>query len=164
MKIKNIFVGFLIIMLLWFLFNNSLDLDLLLIGLGVSLLSAIVFCSRCDIFQEVKFSFPALLHSFLYVFVFLFELIKSNFDVARRVLSPSLPINPGIVEVKTKLKSKIARVLLTNSITLTPGTISVDINDDIIIVHWINVKTHNIEEATKKIVEKFEKHLIKIYA
>jgi multicomponent Na+:H+ antiporter subunit E len=164
MKIKNIFVGFLIIMLLWFLFNNSLDLDLLLVGLGVSLLSAIIFCRNCDIFQEVKFTFPAILHSFLYVFVFLFELIKSNFDVARRVLSPSLPINPGIVEVKTKLTSKIARVLLTNSITLTPGTISVDINDDIIIVHWIDVKTHNIEEATKKIVEKFEKHLIKIYA
>jgi multicomponent Na+:H+ antiporter subunit E len=81
--------------------------------------------------------------------VFLFELIKSNLDVARIVLSPSLPINPGIVEVKTVLKSKMARVLLSNSITLTPGTITVDIKDDTLYIHWINVKSHNIEEATK---------------
>jgi len=91
------------------------------------------------------------------------ELIKSNLDVARIVLSPSLPINPGIVEVKTVLKSKMARVLLSNSITLTPGTITVDIKDDTLYIHWINVKSENIEEATKKIVNKFEKHLIKIY-
>jgi multicomponent Na+:H+ antiporter subunit E len=163
MKIKNIFVSFSIILLLWFLYSNTLDLSIFLIGVGVSLFTAIVFCSRCDLFQEINFSFPALIHTFLYFFVFMFELIKSNLDVARIVLSPSLPINPGIVEVKTVLKSKMARVLLSNSITLTPGTITVDIKDDTLSVHWINVKSENMEEATKKIVNKFEKHLIKIY-
>lgn len=163
MKIKNIFVSFLIILLLWFLYSNTLDLTTLFIGIGVSLFTAVIFCSKCNIFQEIKFTIPAIIHTFLYFFVFLFELIKSNLDVAYRVLSPKLPINPGIVEVKTKLKSKMARVLLSNSITLTPGTITVDIKEDILYIHWINVKSNNIEEATKNIVEKFEKHLIKIY-
>jgi len=163
MKIKNIFVSFLIILFLWFLYSNTLDLTTLFIGIGVSLVTAILFCSKCDIFQEIKFTIPAIVHTFLYFFVFLFELIKSNLDVAYRVLSPKLPINPGIVEVKTKLKSKMARVLLSNSITLTPGTITVDIKEDILYIHWINVKSKNIEEATKNIVDKFEKHLIKIY-
>jgi multicomponent Na+:H+ antiporter subunit E len=91
------------------------------------------------------------------------DLIKSNFDVARRVLNPALPIKPGIVEVKTKLKSKFARMLLANSITLTPGTLTVDVKDDSFFIHWIDVKNEDVEAASKEIVEKFEKYLEVIY-
>ena len=79
---------------------------------------------------------------FLYIFVFLGELIKSNFDVAARVANPKLPINPGIVKVKTKLKSKLGRIMLANSITLTPGTLTVDIDEDTneLYIHWIYAK------------------------
>jgi multicomponent Na+:H+ antiporter subunit E len=91
------------------------------------------------------------------------DLIKSNFDVARRVLTPALPIKPGIVEVKTKLKSKFARMLLANSITLTPGTLTVDVKDDSFFIHWIDVKNEDVEAASKEIVEKFEKYLEVIY-
>ena len=84
-------------------------------------------------------------------------------DVARRVLSPSLPINPGIVEVKTQLKSPMARMILTNSITLTPGTLTIDIVDDSIFIHWIDVKSTDKTEATAKIVKRFENIISKIY-
>jgi len=90
-------------------------------------------------------------------------LIKSNIDVALRVLKPSLPINPGIVKTKTVLKSKMARMILTNSITLTPGTLTVDIEGDILYIHWIDVQSADIEVATEKIVKKFENILVKIY-
>ena len=83
--------------------------------------------------------------------------------MARRVITPSLPINPGIVEVKTKLKSKMGRMILANSITLTPGTLTIDIQDDILYIHWIDVQSEDIDEATKTIVRKFEKYLEKIY-
>ena len=89
--------------------------------------------------------------------------MKSNIDVARRVLSPSLPIKPGIVEVKTKLTSKFGRMLLANSITLTPGTLTVEVKDDSFFIHWIDVEDEEIENASKKIVEKFEKYLEVIY-
>jgi len=95
--------------------------------------------------------------------VFLVELVKSNLDVARRIISPSLPINPGIVKFKTKLTSEYAKMVLANSITLTPGTLSLDIIDDTFYIHWIDVKTLDPEEVRMEIAEKFEKILIKIF-
>ena len=80
-----------------------------------------------------------------------------------RVISPSLPINPGIVEVKTKLKTGIGRLALANSITLTPGTLTVDIKEDSLFIHWIDVTSTDIEGATKNIVANFEKYLEVIY-
>lgn len=102
---------------------------------------------------------------FLYVPVFLWEVVKANFDVAYRVVHPDLPINPGIVKVKTSLQSDIALTLLANSITLTPGTMSVDIDKDksILYIHWIDVQSQDIEAATRNIVERFEKILRKIF-
>jgi multicomponent Na+:H+ antiporter subunit E len=87
----------------------------------------------------------------------------SNLDVARRVLTPSLPINPGIVKIKTKLTTNFSKMVLANSITLTPGTLTVDIVDDTLYIHWIDVKTTNPEEAFKEIAEQFEKILLKIF-
>jgi len=100
-----------------------------------------------------------------YLPIFLWECFKANLDVAYRVLHPRLPINPGIVKVKVELKTDTALTFLANSITLTPGTMSVDIDKDngILYIHWINVKTKDIESATRIIVERFEKILKKIF-
>lgn len=102
---------------------------------------------------------------FHYVPVFLWECLKANLDVAYRVLSPGLPIHPGIVKVRTTLKSDTGLTFLANSITLTPGTMSVDINRDegILYIHWINVKSPDTELATKIIVANFERILKKIF-
>jgi len=102
---------------------------------------------------------------FYYLPVFLWEIFKANIDVAYRILHPKLPINPGIVKVKTTLKSDTALTFLSNSITLTPGTLSVDIDRDksILYVHWIDVKSKDVESATKMVVERFEKILRKIF-
>jgi len=150
-------------MTVWILLNNSLDPVLLMIGAGVSILIALIFCSRCSVFSDVKLTPKSFLYSIGYIFVFIYELFKANFDVAFRVISPKLPINPGIVKVKTKLKSDFGRMMLANSITLTPGTLTVDIEDEFIYVHWIDVTDKDIDAATEKIVTTFEKFLIEIY-
>jgi multicomponent Na+:H+ antiporter subunit E len=92
-------------------------------------------------------------------------MIKANFDVAYRVVHPKLPIKPGIVKVKTKLKSDTGLTFLANSITLTPGTMSVDIDKEngYLYIHWINVKSTDLEKATEIIVSRFEKILEKIF-
>lgn len=97
--------------------------------------------------------------------MFLWECLKANIDVARRVLNPNLPINPGIVKVKTSLKSDTGLTFLANSITLTPGTLCVDIDSEkgILYIHWIDVKTQDIDKATQIIVTKFENILKKIF-
>jgi len=160
---KNFIVQFFILFIIWILINNSFDTELLITGFVFSIVASSIFCFKCDVFSDIKLTPKALIYTILYIFVFIIELIKSNFDVAYRVVSPSLPINPGIVAVKTKLKSKMGRMILTNSITLTPGTLTVDIIEDTLYIHWIDVKTVKIEEATKDIVSHFEKYLEVIY-
>ncbi|MCP5064103.1 MAG: hypothetical protein GY936_16810 [Ignavibacteriae bacterium] len=98
-----------------------------------------------------------------YLAVFAVALIKSNFDVARRVISPSLPINPGIVKYSTKLKSDIAKVVLANSITLTPGTLTVDIVGDALHIHWLDVKSKDPDVIFKEVGEQFETILKEIF-
>lgn len=163
MQIKNILVATLIGFIFWVLLNNTLDPFILAIGAGLALILALLFCAQCNVFSELKLTPAAFGYTFLYLVVFLVELVKSNLDVARRVVTPSLPINPGIVEVKTQLKSRMGRMILANSITLTPGTLTIDIREDTLYIHWIDVQTEDKQGATEKIVRKFEKYLAKIY-
>ncbi len=151
------------IFVIWVLLNNKLSLEVLAFGGLIAVVVAIMFHRSYDIFEALKLNPKAIVYWFVYIFVFLTELVKSNLDVAFRVISPKLPINPGIVEVKTKLKSKLGRMILTNSITLTPGTFTVELLGDRIFVHWIDVKSEDIEEDTRLIVHKFEKYLEVIY-
>ena len=99
----------------------------------------------------------------LYVPYFVYYCVKANLDVAYRVLHPDMPIRPGIVRVKTELTSDVGKTVLANSITLTPGTLTVDIVDDKLYVHWINVTTKDVEEETEAIVKRFEGLLKRIF-
>ena len=162
-NMKNISIIFLILMFVWVLLNNTFQLNILIPGAIIALIISLLMCRRCDIFAEMKFTPKSIAYTFIYLGIFFVDLLRSNLDVTRRVLSPSLPIRPGIVEVKTRLKSKFARMLLANSITLTPGTLTVDVKEDSFFIHWIDVEDDEIEKASKKIVEKFEKYLEVIY-
>ena len=75
-----------------------------------------------------------------------------------------MPIKPGVVVIKTSLKQDMAKLILANSITLTPGTFTLDIKGDKLLIHWIYVRSEDIEESTKNIGERFEKYLKVIFA
>jgi multicomponent Na+:H+ antiporter subunit E len=99
-----------------------------------------------------------------YVPVFVYFLLRANFDVVYRALHPRMPIKPGIVKIKTNLKTDSAITALANSITLTPGTMTVDVTDDgFLYIHWINVKSDDIEEATRSISQTFEWFIKRIF-
>ena len=68
------------------------------------------------------------------------EVVKANIDVARRIVDPKLPVSPRIFEVETRLRTDFLRALYANSITLTPGTIAVDVRDDSILVHALTAE------------------------
>ncbi|NOY36007.1 MAG: Na+/H+ antiporter subunit E [Chlorobi bacterium] len=162
-KLTQFFLSWLVLFIAWLGFTSTLAIQEVITGLLVSLLIAL-FTSRFFVCCDVSIFAPAkLFYVFYYLFVFLIELIKSNLDVARRVISPTLPINPGIVKFKTNLTSEYGRMVLANSITLTPGTLSVDIIDDTFYIHWIDVKTLDPVETHREIAEKFEKILLKIF-
>jgi len=160
---KNFFVSFILVFSAWLLLNSSLTVEYIVSGVAVATFLAVWSSMRFPAFKNVKMTPKAFFAFIIYIFVFLFELLKSNFDVAKRVLSPSLPVNPGIVEVKTSLKSPMGRLLLANSITLTPGTLTVEIKGDSLFIHWIDVSSTDVDKTTEKIVKGFEKYLEVIY-
>ena len=127
----------------------------------VSFMTGDMFVRRPHVFKHPKRYFWFL----YYLPFFIWECFKANIDVAWRVGHPDMPISPGIVKVKTILKSDTGLTFLANSITLTPGTLSVDINQKkgFIYVHWINVEDKDIERATGLIVHRFEKILSRIF-
>lgn len=93
----------------------------------------------------------------VYAGVFVFYVVKANFDVAYRILHPAMPIHPGIVKVKTTLKTRAGIAMLSNAIALTPGTLTLHADDNgDLYVHWINVKATDLEGATRLIVGRFE--------
>jgi len=163
MKFKNYIIMFITLMGVWLMLNNSLAMEIVVSGLIISGLLPFLFCGKCDVFTNLNLNPKAILYSILFLFTFIAELVKANLDVALRVVSPKLPINPGVVEVKTGLKSKIARVVLANSITLTPGTFTLETKDDSLFIHWIDVQSTDIEKNTQSIVKKFEKYLEVMY-
>jgi len=163
-NLKGRIVLFLILQLFWILWNNSWDLKTWLYGLVIVIPVVLLFSGGTYIFKGVKMNPQSVFYSLQYVIIFIIELTKSNIDVIFRVLDPKLPIRPGIVRVKTELKSPLARLILANSITLTPGTFVVDMKEDTIYVHWIDVCCDNDpQEITNNIAGKFEKILMKIY-
>ena len=99
----------------------------------------------------------------LYLPYFFYYCLRANLDVAYRVLHPDVPIHPGIVKVRTDLQTDIAKTFLANSITLTPGTLTVDIIGQDFYVHWINIKSDDVEEQTKEIIKRFEWLLKEIF-
>ncbi len=163
-KFKSRIILFLILEFFWILWNNSLDYKIWLYGLFPAILIVLIFGRSSDIFLGTKLTPKGFFYSIIYVFVFIWAMIKSNIDVFFRVLSPKLPIKPGIVRVRTKLKNPMARLILANSITLTPGTFVVDIKEDLLYIHWIEVCCEeDIDAMSEKIAGDFENLLLKIY-
>ncbi len=127
----------------------------------VAALTGDMFATRPYVFRQAG----RYVHFAWYVPIFVWECLKANIDVAYRVSHPRMPIRPGIVKVKTRLRSDTGLTCLANSITLTPGTLSVDIDREkgILYVHWINVLDGETEGATRHIVDKFERILGQIF-
>jgi len=156
-------VLFLLLFLFWILLTLQWTAENLIIG-AVAALITVPYFGKYYV-QDVKKFFQPHRYFWLivYFFVFLWACIVANFDVAYRVLHPAMPIKPGIVRVKMNLKSDIARVMLANSVTMTPGTLSVDIIGDYLYVHWIYVSSVEPEIYSRVIAGRFEKYIKLIF-
>lgn len=148
---------------LWLLLTLTTNVDHLIAGVIVALTGTIIYGGYFTE-QPAKFLQPyRLVWLLLYIPIFLWLMIKANIDVAYRVLDPRLPVKPGIVKVHTTLRTNIAKVFLANSITLTPGTMTCEIDGEYLYIHWIYVNSTDIDEASREIVRPFEKYLRRIF-
>jgi multicomponent Na+:H+ antiporter subunit E len=160
-RITLFIIGFVI----WMLLGWPPDLEHAIAGIFVAgvvtILTGDLFTKRPHHFAHLS-KYPWFGY---YVILFIWECIKANIDGAFRVAHPGLPINPGIVKVKTTLRSDTGLTLLANSLTLKPGTMTVDIDKEngFLYVHWVDVKAKDVQTATELIVDKFERVLKRIF-
>jgi multicomponent Na+:H+ antiporter subunit E len=153
---------FILSFIFWMLLTFEFTVPNIIVGAVSSVICALFF-GRIFVTNVYKLLQPRRYYWFIiYLFIFIWECLKANIDVAYRVLHPAMPIRPGIVKVKTTLKSDMAKMLLANSITMTPGTISVDIIDDYLYIHWIYIRSEDPEVYTPIITGAFEKYIKRI--
>jgi len=158
-------LGFIVwVLLSWPFVDGRIDVPVVIAGVIAAAVVAVLFH---EVLPKEHHVFCAPLRMFwalVYIPVFFYYVIIANFDVVYRALHPKMPINPGIVKIKTNLKTDSAITALANSITLTPGTLTVDVADDgVMYIHWINVKSTEMEQATALIARRFEWFLAKIF-
>jgi multicomponent Na+:H+ antiporter subunit E len=154
----------LVLFITWLMLTSSLHWQEVTTGAFLSLVLALFLARSYARLGLPPLSLIRLWRLGVYFLVLFAEVVKANIDVAYRVLHPRLPINPGIVVITTELSQDVAKVLLANSITLTPGTFTLDIQGDKLLIHWIDVKSEDTAEATRLIAGRFEKHLKAVFA
>jgi multicomponent Na+:H+ antiporter subunit E len=151
---------FVTMLLLWLAMVGNLNAQELISGTLVAFVLTVLFYRKASIFNGLRLSWLLPVHIMIYLVDFAGALIIANLDLARRVLTPSLPIRPEVVIIETGLQSDLGRLLLANTITLTPGTLSVDYDDNRLSVHWVySPPGLNPQQVTAKIVGRFERHL-----
>lgn len=147
--------------LVWLLLTASLQLDELLVGMLVAAIVTALTGRRAAVFSGLRVSPKALVGVLRYLGSFAVALVRANIDLASRVLNPALPIRPAVVEVEVHLQSALGRLLLANSITLTPGTLAVDYNGEHLLVHWVYCPPgEDLQAVTRDIAAGFEDHLM----
>jgi len=147
----------------WLIVTWTFDAGSLVVGVVVAVALAWIFRSVATDEMAILLDPRRLFWLLAYVPVLFVYIVRSNLDVAYRVVHPRLPIRPGITKARTRLTSVPARVLLANSVTLTPGTMSVDLVDDILYVHRIHVPEDDPDGATERELAPFEAFLRRIF-
>ena len=116
----------------------------LLLSLGLLSVAAVVACaSRLEVLDDESVPVHLLPGLIRYVPWLIGQVIRSNLDVARRIVSPELPIHPSVIKVDATHHTEVGRVTYANSITLTPGTISLDVSAATIEVHALTEDAAN---------------------
>ena len=172
MKSKKFISIFILSFLIWILLAipeklGAISTQEVIAGIIVASVVSI-FCVYLsdDDSNEIKFRLDRVIAFIIYIPVFFIELLKANISMAKICLAKKIEIKPVIIKIPTSLKEKGSLTLLANSITLTPGTISVDIveedKENYLYIHWIDVGTAKEEEFSEIIKGKFEPYIRRI--
>ena len=123
----------------WIIFNGRITVEIVLFGVAVAVLVFAFMCKFMDYSLEKERTFYRKLPLFCkYVMLLIKEIIKANLAVCKMILSRKEVVEPVIVKIHTRLKTDPAKVMLANSITLTPGTITVSLADQELLVHCLD--------------------------
>lgn len=147
----------------WILFTGSFDLSSLLLGASFALVVALLTYNSFIAESEAawKSLVPRLHWGVAYLFILLYKLYVSSFQVFFSMITRRY--NPRVVHFRTRLRSEIARSAVATSITMTPGTMTLELDEDHLVVHWLDSKTTHSRYAGELIKGGFEGVLRKIW-
>ncbi len=152
-----------VLFVIWTAANGTLAPAESGLGLGVTLMIA-VLCTRAPGIWKDLFFTPARAISFLqYTAVFLREMIKSNLTVLGLVFAPKVKVRPGIVLSQTRLTSPFARLVLSNSVALTPGSLVLGMDGPNVYVHGLALSSTDTDASTQEFLGPFEPVLLRTF-
>lgn len=152
------YVATFLVLYLVYLLLAGFIVEELIVGAAVSLILTFILAKYVNYKIDLKLPIRLVVFVFLYLPVFIWQLILANLDVAARVLGFKA-LNPGFVKIDTELEGEFAKLTLANSITLTPGTLSIDVDEQNVYIHTVDVKGKTPEENKKEISSLFERIL-----
>ncbi len=164
---RSIFAFFLVLAF-WFLLSGNFSISNLILGTAVSFVTVLFFLNYLLHRPVRPIGFLGYLRKLilmiLFVPVFIFQAYKASLQVLKLIFFPS-QISPGIVRIKTDAPTVSAVSMLANLITLTPGTITLDYDEEenYYYIHWIQVTTHDNEEMREIIIGAFEPWINRIF-
>lgn len=168
---EKIVITWITLLIFWFIVSGNLSWQNLLVGGSVTaLISVFLYENLTDDLRvegtlAKKIVYLVFIQVPEYIFIMIFQLIESNLKVAKHALF--MDFNPGIVKINTDLNSDTGTTILANSITLTPGTLTIDVDKKLdktyLYVHWIDVKTLNRKDSEDEIKGDVERWLKKIF-
>lgn len=126
-----------LIFLFWFILSGHTEVLLISLGI-VSTLISIFLSRRMNIIDHESYPFHLSLPLLRYFLFLGKEIIKSNIDVIKRILKPGCPISPQVIQLPAIKQTDLSKVVYANSITLTPGTVTLELTDKQIKVHALS--------------------------
>lgn len=130
---------YLLYFILWVIFNGRITLEICLFGIVIA---GAVFAFTCKFMdysiEKEKHILKKSMQMLHYICVLVVEIVKANFAVIHLILSEKEEIEPALVSFEAKMKTTTGKAFLANAITLTPGTITVSLEDSRYLVHCLD--------------------------
>ena len=156
---------YLLFLFAWIIFNGNITLEIFIFGVVIA---AAMFAFMCkfmgySIKKEINV-YKKTIWTLAYIALLIREIVKANLAIIPKILTVEEEMEPIIVKFKTSLKTDFTKMLLANSITLTPGTITVALEDDEYTIHCLDVtlaeglENSDFEKALKKLDEEVQQY------
>ncbi len=130
---------YIIFFLIWIIFNGQFTLEIAAFGVVIAGVMYIFICKFMNYSPKTDLILlKKLIYILQYLFILIKEIIKANYLVIKMIMTSRYELEPAIVRFKVDLKTVPARIMLANSITLTPGTITVSLEGNEYVVHCLD--------------------------
>ncbi|WP_111402097.1 MULTISPECIES: Na+/H+ antiporter subunit E [Meridianimarinicoccus] len=152
-----------VLLVIWAAVNGSLAPVVMVAGLAVTGAIALPLCRTATPWTDLRLGPRAILGFLRYTAIFLREMVRANLGVMRVVYAPRIDIRPGIVPTRVELTAPMARFVLANTVSLTPGSLVLELKDESLSVHLLDRTTTDVDINTAAVSGAFQPALARTF-